>query len=88
LGTSEALNLVKKISAEIPKSFYSDHRLVTSLLNALMKCRDVTHAEAVFDQSTEKVASMYGVMIKGDHAVILIRTLNSRFFFQVLLQMI
>jgi pentatricopeptide repeat protein len=70
LGTSEALNLVKTTSAEIPKLFYSDHRLLTSLLNALMKCRDVTHAEAVFDQSTEKVASMYEVMMKGDHFIL------------------
>ncbi|CAF4706317.1 unnamed protein product, partial [Rotaria magnacalcarata] len=44
LKTKEALDLVKKISKQIPKSFYSNPRLLTSLLDALMKCGDVAHA--------------------------------------------
>ncbi|CAF4618135.1 unnamed protein product, partial [Rotaria magnacalcarata] len=65
LKTKEALDLVKKISKQIPKSFYSNPRLLTSLLDALMKCGDVAHAEALFCSSKEKVLPMYGAMMKG-----------------------
>ncbi|CAF1666473.1 unnamed protein product, partial [Rotaria magnacalcarata] len=61
----EALDLVKKISKQIPKSFYSNRHLLTSLLDALMKCGDVAHAEALFYSSKEKVLPMYGAMMKG-----------------------
>ena len=67
LGTNEALNLVKKVSKEIRKSFYSNPRLVTSLLDALMKCGDVQHAQSLFDASTKKVMQMYGAMMKGNN---------------------
>ncbi|CAF2207835.1 unnamed protein product, partial [Rotaria magnacalcarata] len=65
LKTKEALNLVKKVSKEIPKSFYSNPHLLTSLLDALMKCGDVAHAESLFYSSKEKVLPMYGAMMKG-----------------------
>ncbi|CAF1163262.1 unnamed protein product [Adineta steineri] len=65
LRTLEALNLVKQISSEIPKSFHSNSSLITSLLDALMKCGDVQHAESLFDKSKIKVPSMYGAMMKG-----------------------
>ncbi len=67
LGTNEALNLAKKVSKEIPKSFYSNPRLLTSLLDALMKCGDVKHAQSLFDATTTKVMSMYGAMMKGNN---------------------
>ncbi len=67
LGTNEALGLTKKISEEIPKSFYSNPRLVTSLLDALMKCGDVHHAQSLFDASTKKVMQMYGAMMNGNN---------------------
>ncbi|CAM4828999.1 unnamed protein product, partial [Rotaria magnacalcarata] len=65
LKTKEALDLVKKTSKEIPKSFYSNPRLLTSLLDALMKCGDVAHAESLFYSSKHKVLPMYGAMMKG-----------------------
>ncbi|CAM4844803.1 unnamed protein product [Rotaria magnacalcarata] len=65
LKTKEALDLVKKISKQIPKSFYSNPHILTSLLDALMKCGDVAHAESLFYSSKEKVLSSYGVMMKG-----------------------
>ena len=65
LKTEEALNFAKKISQECPKSFYSNPRLVTSLLDALMKCSDVKEAELLFAKSKKKVLSMYGAMMKG-----------------------
>ncbi|CAF5133804.1 unnamed protein product [Rotaria magnacalcarata] len=65
LKTKETLDLVKKISKQIPKSFYSNPHLLTSLLDALMKCGDVAHAESLFYSSKEKVLPMYGAMMKG-----------------------
>ncbi|CAF1316455.1 unnamed protein product [Rotaria magnacalcarata] len=68
LKTKEALDLVKRISKQIPKSFYSNPRLLTSLLDSLMKCGDVAHAESLFYGSKEKVLPMYGAMMKGDYS--------------------
>jgi pentatricopeptide repeat protein len=65
LRTNEALNLVKKVSSTIPKSFYFNPRLLTSLLDALMKCGDIEHAQSLFNTSTNKVLPMYGAMMKG-----------------------
>ena len=65
LGTVEALALVKKVSKEMPESFYSNPRLLTSLLDALMKCGDVKHAELLFHKLTRKTLPMYGAMMKG-----------------------
>ncbi|CAF4522118.1 unnamed protein product, partial [Rotaria magnacalcarata] len=65
LKTKEALDLVKKTSKQIPKSFYSNPHLLTSLLDALMKCGDVAHAESLFYSSKHKVLSSYGAMMKG-----------------------
>jgi hypothetical protein len=65
LRTKASLDLVKKVLKQIPKSFYSDPRLLTSLLDALMKCGDVHNAELLFVKSTNKVLPMYGAMMKG-----------------------
>jgi pentatricopeptide repeat protein len=65
LGTKASLDLVKKVLLEIPKSFHSNPRLLTSLLDALMKCEDVEYAESLFMKSTNKVLPMYGVMMNG-----------------------
>ncbi|CAF1679516.1 unnamed protein product, partial [Rotaria magnacalcarata] len=65
LKTKEALDLVKKVSKQIPKSFYTNQHLLTSLLDALMKCGDVAHAESLFYSSKEKVLSSYGAVMKG-----------------------
>jgi pentatricopeptide repeat protein len=49
----------------MPKSFYSDPYLLTSLLDAFMKCGDVAAAQSLFDASTRKIISMYGAMMSG-----------------------
>jgi hypothetical protein len=67
LRTKASLDLVKKVSLEIPKSFHSNPGLLTSLLDALMKCGDVQYAELLFMKSTNKVQSMYGAMMKGNN---------------------
>ncbi len=76
LRTNEALNLVKKVSSTIPKSFYFNPRLLTSLLDALMKCGDIEHAQSLFNKSTNKVLPMYGAMMKGTHDSFVINMLN------------
>ncbi len=68
LRTDEALSLVKKISQEIPKSFYSNSYLLTSLLDALMKCGDVQDAQLLFDASRTKTLPMYGAMMNGNNS--------------------
>jgi pentatricopeptide repeat protein len=65
LETQAALHLVKKVSLNIPKSFYTNIRLLTSLLDALMKCGDVSGARSLFDRSTTKTLPMYAAMMKG-----------------------
>ncbi|CAF4330360.1 unnamed protein product [Rotaria magnacalcarata] len=70
LKTKEALHLVKKISKQIPKSFYSNPYLLTSLLDALMKCGDVAHAESLFYSSKHKVLSSYGAMMKDGVSIV------------------
>ncbi|CAF1636145.1 unnamed protein product, partial [Rotaria magnacalcarata] len=65
LGTGKELILLKSISSKISNSFYSDPYVVTSLIDAFMKCGDVTSAEASFDRSTKKTTPVYGAMMKG-----------------------
>ena len=65
LGTKKGLDLVKKTSKQMPKSFYSNTYVVSSLLDALMKCGDVEHAQSLFHSANDKVLSMYGAMMKG-----------------------
>lgn len=66
LRTKEALELVKRVSNEMPKSYYSNSNLMTSLLDALMKCGDIEYAQSLFDTCQQKVLSMYGAMMKGN----------------------
>jgi pentatricopeptide repeat protein len=65
LQTKEALDLVKEIAINLPNSLDIHPNLMTSLLDALMKCGDVKSAEAVFIRMTKKSVGMYGAMIKG-----------------------
>ena len=65
VNTNEALDLVKRVAIEMPRSSYSDVLLMTSLLDALMKCGDVVTAHSLFDAIPTKVVSMYGAMMKG-----------------------
>ncbi|CAF4329513.1 unnamed protein product, partial [Rotaria magnacalcarata] len=65
LGTEKELLLLKSISSKISNSFYSDPYVVTSLLDAFMKCGDVTSAKALFDRSSKKTTPVYGAMMKG-----------------------
>jgi len=65
LGTEEALNLTKRVSSKISKSFHLNPFLSTSLLDALMKCGDVAYAQSLFNTLTKKSIGIYGAMMKG-----------------------
>ncbi|CAF1644608.1 unnamed protein product, partial [Adineta ricciae] len=65
LKTQRALDAMKKVSQQTRKTFHSNHRLVTSLLNALVECEDVEHAEKIFETIKTKQLPMYGAMMKG-----------------------
>ncbi|CAF4583839.1 unnamed protein product [Rotaria sp. Silwood2] len=64
LGTDKELNLVKTVASNISQSLHSVSNVLTSLLDAYMKCSDVTSAELVFQTQTKKTVSMYGAMMK------------------------
>ncbi|CAF3141028.1 unnamed protein product [Rotaria socialis] len=65
LGTEEALNSIKQVSSKIVQSFQSNSRLLTSLLDGLVKCGGITYAENLFNTFKNKTVSMYKVMING-----------------------
>ena len=65
IPSSEALQLVKKVSSTMPPSCLDDRILMTSLIDALMMCGDVPSAEACFNQIKSKNPAMYAVMMKG-----------------------
>ena len=65
-GTEKALNLVNQVRSTLPASSYANVRLLTSLLDALMKCGDVASARSLFDASKTKDVPMYGAMMKGN----------------------
>ncbi|CAF0982048.1 unnamed protein product [Adineta ricciae] len=63
----EALNLAKQSYETMPKSFQSNHYLLTSLIDAAMKCGDIHYAQSLFDGSPKKVLPMYGAMMKENN---------------------
>lgn len=65
LGTDDALNLTKQVSSKMIDSFQSNSRLMTSLLDALVKCGDIEYAEKLFLTFKKKTITMYRVMING-----------------------
>ena len=65
LKTEQALDAMKKVSQQTKVTLHANHRLVTSLLNALVECGDVEHAEKIFDTIKAKQLPMYGAMMKG-----------------------
>jgi pentatricopeptide repeat protein len=64
MKTNEALNILKKVSKQIPEGFYSDSRLITSLFDALIKCGDCSSAEILFSKMIKSVTS-YGNLMNG-----------------------
>ncbi len=88
LGTNEALNLAKTVFKQIPQYFHSDVYLLTSLLDALMKCGDVASAQSLFDSSTNKTLSMFGAMMQGKNGLEIYQCIQFESFFQVMSKII
>ncbi|CAF1675328.1 unnamed protein product, partial [Adineta ricciae] len=66
LRTPEALNITKRVSTVMNKSFLENEFIITSLLDALMKCGDVEYAQGIFTTlETKKTLPIYGAMMKG-----------------------
>lgn len=66
LQTKDVLDLVKQVLSKMPLSYYKHFNLVTSLIDALMKCDDVETAERIFNQLTVKNNAICGAMMKGN----------------------
>jgi hypothetical protein len=71
LETDDALDVVKKVASEMPTSSRSNVYVITSMLDALMKCGDLTKAQSLFDATPNKVVPMYGAMMAGELCVLL-----------------
>lgn len=67
LKWARALSLTKHLSTDIFKSSTINPRLMTSLLDAFMKCGDLVSAQNLFNQIQSKSLEMYGAMMKGKH---------------------
>ena len=65
LQTDEALRLVKQVASDMSQASHSNVYVMTSLLDALMKCGDITAAQLWFDASKTKLPPMFGAMMKG-----------------------
>jgi pentatricopeptide repeat protein len=64
IKSNEALDLTKKVYSQMPKSFHSDPRLITSLFDTLIKCGDCPNAEILFSRMKKSVTS-YGNLMSG-----------------------
>ena len=76
LGTKEALDLIRLLRSKMPTSFYSNPGLLTSLVDALMKCEDVQTAEIVFNKVRAKDIPLYGAMIKGRKMIVMFSSIS------------
>lgn len=65
LKSNEALNLIRKTVKNIPEPFYSNLKLVASLIDTFGKCGDAASAEQLFQISPNKTVEMYNALMKG-----------------------
>ncbi|CAF1654505.1 unnamed protein product, partial [Adineta ricciae] len=65
LTSEQSLNLVKNVWEQSQRRSLLSDNLLTSVIDALVKCGDVRSAEVVFDDSPNKSISMYGAMMNG-----------------------
>ena len=67
LQNDAALTLVKQISSNLSEAQVSNPHLVTSLLDALMKCGDVKSAESIFGKIKRSVFDYASLMTGFNH---------------------
>ena len=56
---------MRNISEKIPKSFYRNERILTSMIDGFMKCHGIEPAESIFKQITKPTIKTVGAMMKG-----------------------
>lgn len=66
IQSSEAREIINRAWSNMPRSYRDNPILITSLIDALMKCADVPSAEICFSQTKSKNLKMYGAMMKGN----------------------
>lgn len=64
LRSKEALDVAKGVSKEMSTCFYSNVRVCSSLLDALIKCGDTSSAHLLFSQM-RKCSVNYGMLMSG-----------------------
>ncbi|CAF1660480.1 unnamed protein product, partial [Adineta ricciae] len=62
IQTAEALSLVKQTYKNMPSSLYSNDYVTTSLLDALIKCKDTSTAKIVFSKMKRSVIDYANLM--------------------------
>ena len=65
LPSEQSLNLVKNIWEQSQARFLRSDNLLTSVIDALMKCGDVKSAEIVFSESSSQSQYINGAMMSG-----------------------
>jgi hypothetical protein len=65
VATEISITLAKKVFEQSPKDIQSDLYVLTSMLDASMKCGNVAYAETLFNIAAKKDLAMYATMMKG-----------------------
>lgn len=67
IGSFEGVNLIKMKLNNIPQSFYKNERLSTSLIDALIECKDIETAELIYNSTCNPSIQMTGALMNGKH---------------------
>lgn len=65
LGTTKELNIIKSVASNIPRIFFSNRYIVTSLIDGYIKCGDIKNAESIFRAIKNKHLETYAAMMTG-----------------------
>ena len=83
LENRETLDLAKSVASKLSVSSRSNVYVVTSMLDALMKCGDLNTAQSLFDAAPNKVVPMYGAMMAGELCVLLLESVSFLVLFRL-----
>lgn len=78
--SDEVLRLVKDVSSRMPSSYRNNPSLITTLIDVLMKCQDVSSAVFIFETIKQPTLFMYAAMMKGKTTVFSRLFLNLFYF--------
>jgi hypothetical protein len=65
IGTKEMLHRVQQIISNLSEAQQLNRYLITSIIDALMKCGDVAASESFFNRSKVKPLQAIGAMMNG-----------------------